>query len=201
MFQRYQIVLDYEKRLILPPPFTLISYAYMILKWIFNKIKRLFKKCKICCKCFCFQHQYNKENQRASELISKISAPTEKMRDDQMNTKMFCYWRSVAQKYSADAEKESKEKAKQKQIETNMNKVREDLYSQKKSMQRLNDRVISLEKSLVLNQSYLEQIKNLLSQKVSKSGLLDRKKNNYVHILSRESPYANTNIPRFFVFN
>lgn len=78
--------------------------------------------------------------------------------------------------------------------------MREDLTAQKKSMQRLNDRVISLEKSLVLNQSYLEQIKNLLSQRVSKSGLMDRKRHNYIHILSRESPYASTNIPRFFVY-
>ena len=29
---------------------------------------------------------------------------------------------------------------------------------------------------------------------------LDRKKKNYIHILSRESPYIFTNIPRFFVY-
>lgn len=99
-----------------------------------------------------------------------------------------------------NAEKDANEKNKQKQIETNLNKVREDLSTQKKSLQRLNDRVISLEKTIVQNQSYLEQIKNLLSQKQSKSGLLDRKKRNFIHILSRESPYTSTNIPRFFVY-
>ncbi len=214
MFQRYEIVLDYEKRLILPPPFTLFSYAYMSLKWLFFKLMKLIKKCRICCKCFCFKHvassdekqqqqQQNKEVKNTTDLISKISSNNNINKDDDPATRktaMFCYWRNIAQKYSADAEKDNKEKAKQKQMETSMNKVREDLSSQKKSMQRLNDRVISLEKSLVLNQSYLEQIKNLLTQKVSKSGLLDRKKNNYIHILSRESPYASTNIPRFFVY-
>ena len=114
---------------------------------------------------------------------------------------MFNYWSSIAQKYSDDCEKETKEKSSQKQIETNMNKVREDLGTQKKSLQRLNDRVISLEKALITNQSYLEQIKNLLSQRVAnKSGLLDRKKKNYIHILARESPYIFTVIPRYFVY-
>ncbi len=81
-----------------------------------------------------------------------------------------------------------------------MNKVREDLSSQKKSLQRLNDRVISLEKAFIQSQSYLETIKNILTQKTSKSTLFDRKKSNYIHILSRESPYIFTNVTRFFVY-
>ena len=37
-------------------------------------------------------------------------------------------------------------------FESSLNKIREDLTSQKKSLQRLNDRVISLEKSFIQNQ-------------------------------------------------
>ena len=75
------------------------------------------------------------------------------------------------------------------------------MSTQKKSIARLNDRVIGLEQAIQANQSYLEQIKNLLSHTDAKKGLIDRKLTNYIHILSRESPYLNTNIPRFFVSN
>lgn len=37
MFQRYEIVIDYEQRLKLPPPLTVISYVIMLFKWIFNR--------------------------------------------------------------------------------------------------------------------------------------------------------------------
>jgi len=33
MFQRYEIVIDYEQRLRLPPPLTIISYVIMSVKW------------------------------------------------------------------------------------------------------------------------------------------------------------------------
>lgn len=107
----------------------------------------------------------------------------------------------MAQRYSQQIEQTSTEKTKSKQIDTNLNRLREDLGAQKKSLQRLNDRVITMEKKVILNQSYLEQIKNLLSQKVgSKAGLFDRKKKNYIHILSRESPYVGSTLFRFFVY-
>ena len=34
MFQRYEIVIDYEQRLRLPPPLTIISYLIMLIKWL-----------------------------------------------------------------------------------------------------------------------------------------------------------------------
>ena len=36
MFQRYEIVIDYEQRLRLPPPLTIISYTIMLFQWIFK---------------------------------------------------------------------------------------------------------------------------------------------------------------------
>lgn len=37
MFQRYEIVIDYEQRLRLPPPLTIISYTIMLVKWLAKK--------------------------------------------------------------------------------------------------------------------------------------------------------------------
>ena len=202
MYQRYQIVLEYEKRLVFPAPFTFIIYIFKTLQWIFSRVFNLFSKCKVCCKFRCKKHNLNsqKPNSNDTGTLLKQSIDSINQINNKQNMSTYNYWKNIAQTYSQDSEKDAKEKAKQKQMETNLNKVREDLTTQKKSLQRLNDRVVGLEKFIIQNQSYLEQIKNLLSQRVSKSGLLDRKKSNYIHILSRESPYLKTNIPRFFVY-
>jgi hypothetical protein len=243
MYQRYEIVMEYEKRLIFAPPFTVIYYAFFMVYKFFQLLGYFVKQCfvrlrRLCC-CGRWKSSsaaYELDNTAAAnnnnttignandtlhskqtgtmntEVSSSHGAEIKKLDDSHSsvnlnntnssndNIKMFNYWSSVAQKYSEECEKEDKQKSNQKQIETNMNKVREDLGTQKKTLQRLNDRVISLEKALNQNHSYLEQIKNLLTQRVSKSGLLDRKKRNFIHILSRESPYIFTNIPRFFVY-
>ncbi len=117
------------------------------------------------------------------------------------STNVFNYWRNLAQGYYNDLEKQDSENSKIKKLDNTLKNVRTDIITQKKSIQRLNDRVIGLQQSLQSNQSYLEQIKNLLVQTDSKKGLIDRKLTNYIHILSRESPYLNTNLPRFFVNN
>lgn len=39
MYQRYEIVIDYEHRLRLPPPLTIISYIIMLTKWFMNRRK------------------------------------------------------------------------------------------------------------------------------------------------------------------
>jgi hypothetical protein len=231
MFQRYEIVMEYEKRLIFAPPFTVIFYAFYIIKKTAQFIIRFTTQfyrllCNRCCKKAHKSYDLNKSangtsatgNNEVVVASGEITKPTVEnlnsskfdvanknpdafvLSNNKDNIKMFNYWTNIAQKYSEDCEKEVKEKSNQKQIETNMNKVREDLGTQKKTLQRLNDRVISLEKAMTQNQSYLEQIRNLLTQRVSKSGLLDRKKRNFIHILSRESPYIFTNIPRFFVY-
>ena len=37
MFQRYEIVIDYDQRLRLPPPLNIISYIIMMLEWMFRR--------------------------------------------------------------------------------------------------------------------------------------------------------------------
>ena len=187
MFQRYEIVLDYEIRSTFPPPFTLFCYIFMLFEWLCHFYKCCWKKAEIHCRKCCKKKQ------------DKDAKPQSCEKQEKRLINVQHYWRNFAQSYAKESEKEDKEKQKQKFLETSLNKVREDLTSQKKSVQRLNDRVISLEKSFIQTQSYLETIKNLLTQKTSKSTLLDRQKSNYIHILSRESPYITTNISRCFV--
>lgn len=209
MFQRYEIVLDYEKRLVFPPPLSVIVYIYMMLKWIFNRICLIFFRCRIilhrCCGCIVnskVKMSVNDAAEQKDNVDARVPASTSSgVMSSQQTLNTYSYWAYVAQRYVHQIDQVSIEKVKSKQIETSMNRTREELANQKKSLQRLNDRVITMEKKIVLNQSYLEQIKNLLVQKVgSKSGLLDRKKKNYCHILARESPYMSSNVFRFFVY-
>lgn len=198
MYQRYEIILDYEKRLVFPPPFTVIVYAFMIIRWIVAKVGSFFARCRTCCRRCCARHAKSGQDQTDNMLKRHTSDPAGLNSYQTVNT--YSYWSYIAKNYASGVEQSNADKSRQKQVDTNLNRLREDLSTQKKSLQRLNDRVISMEKKIILNQSYLEQVKNLLSQKTSKSGLLDRKKKNYVHILSRESPYVCTNIVRFFVY-
>jgi hypothetical protein len=43
MFQRYEIVIDYEQRLRLPPPLTIISYFIMLLVWLNKSLYWVFE--------------------------------------------------------------------------------------------------------------------------------------------------------------
>ena len=168
----------------------------MLIKWLVIKLNKMFKKCTICCKLFCLKHKSKPtENEINETKLNNDEAAALKE-----NLLSHNYWRNIAVTYSNSLAEDSKQSERDKKTESNFTKVREDLGTQKKSLQRLNDRVIQLERSMVQNQSYLEQIKNLISQKASKGGLSDKKKNNYIHILSRESPYVTTNISRFFVY-
>ena len=188
--------MDYEKRLVFPPPFSVFIYVYMMLKWLLRRLFTACLKCHICCRRFC-------RHSKKSCLKADHTTTENVISNDngQSNLSTYNYWTIVAQRYSQQIEQTSTEKTRSKQIDTNLNRLREDLGTQKKSLQRLNDRVITMEKKVILNQSYLEQIKNMLSQKVgSKSGLSDRKKKNYIHILSRESPYVASSVFRFFVY-
>lgn len=60
MFQRYEIVIEYENRLPVGPPLTIICYLFMSIRKAWLNIKHLCQTCKICCGCFCFKHY--KEN-------------------------------------------------------------------------------------------------------------------------------------------
>lgn len=203
-FQRFEIVVEYEKRLPFGPPFTVFFYFFLMIRNFWNRLIKFSDQCKVCCQCFCLKHK---------KTIIETGRPKENVIDNQKSIfvqngagqfgrpGVFNYWRNLAQKYSHNLEKSDTEKWKLKKIDMTMIKLRMDMNTQKKSMMRLNDRVIGLEQSIQSNQGYLEQIMNVLSQKDAKKGLIDRKLTTYIHILSRESPYLNTNIPRFFINN
>lgn len=64
MFQRYEIVIDYEQRLRLPPPLTIISYIIMLCEWLAKSLSWLLEinKNKISQVIFFLNLNLDKEN-------------------------------------------------------------------------------------------------------------------------------------------
>lgn len=50
-FQRYALIIDFEERLNLPPPFIIFSYACILFKKIYNKMKGCKRNCCTFCCC------------------------------------------------------------------------------------------------------------------------------------------------------
>jgi hypothetical protein len=84
MFQRYEIILEYEFRATLPPPFTLFCYAYRLIIFLV----RLCKSVKICCKKTVLKKEENQEKRK----------------------KPLHYWKNLARTYAKQYEKEELEK-------------------------------------------------------------------------------------------
>ena len=51
-YQRYGMIVDFEERLVLPPPFTILCYAFFILRWIghfvYRAVARLYAHTRCC---------------------------------------------------------------------------------------------------------------------------------------------------------
>ena len=39
MFQRFTVVMEYEQKPVLPPPFIIISHVYMLVKYVLRKLR------------------------------------------------------------------------------------------------------------------------------------------------------------------
>lgn len=73
--------------------------------------------------------------------------------------------------------------------------LREDFQNQKKNIKRLDDRMVSLERSLTNIQVTVEYLKHFLTNEDLKSVNLAQ------HIMARQSPYPFTVLSRFPVFD
>jgi len=121
MFQRYEIVVEYEKRIPFGPPFSLFFYLYMILRDLGANLRRLSQRCRVCCSCFCFRHLHGSGKEAVGNLDCKsenmeTGATSCQQANKNCSTNVFNYWRNLAQKYAHDLDKEDTEKHKMKKV-------------------------------------------------------------------------------------
>lgn len=104
MFQRYEIVVDYEQRLRLPPPLTIISYGLMLVQWICKQSvpKTAYKRV------FNFKKSQQVDGKiRVARLSSGGTQPMQlsKKQIDHSN-----YWKIVVQDFAKKIEDSAREK-------------------------------------------------------------------------------------------
>ncbi|XP_052285259.1 transient receptor potential cation channel subfamily M member-like 2 isoform X2 [Dreissena polymorpha] len=143
-FQRYALIADFIERFSLPPPFTFLSMLVLIAKKL---VKYCRKKCRHCCV-------------RKPKLLSMKSRSGDMQVDDKL------FWKKVAREYKATEEaKLEKDSIRTKQGDILIG-LQEDLMSYRKSMKRLNDRIMELERMVSTSHVCLEDI----AHKLEKSG-------------------------------
>lgn len=103
------------------------------------------------------------------------------------------YWKYKAKEYYAKTQEADKVQEKLDNLSNCVTNVQKDMMVQGKSLRRINDRVVTLEKLMVDSHILLEKIR--VSLQNEDNSLPDRQK--FIHILSRESPYIYTNEIRF----
>lgn len=183
-FQRYALIIDFEERLNLPPPFIIISYICILLKKIYNKMKG----CKRNCCTFCCCSKKAKPDEEMSHRVKK------NRRSEDYN-----YWKKCSIEYLRTQEfEEKKERLAALHNEIIVN-LQEDMRLQKKNLKRMSDRIVELERTQGTSRMYLEHIYHKLEQQ-DVHGMANRK-GQIIHVAARQSPYPGTSIARFPVFD
>ncbi|KAK3100700.1 hypothetical protein FSP39_023943 [Pinctada imbricata] len=182
-FQRYALVMEFESRLIFPPPFTILYYVYMLIRLIINKLKGCRSAC--CGKCCC--RKKSKLDERGHSVRR------------QKRSRNYNYWKQCSQDFNTTERAKQKEENHTKQQTTMINSVHEDMRLQKKNMKRINERILELERTMHASRMYLESI----FHKMDKTDVLgvSTTKGQIVHVAARQSPYPSTRIVRFPVFD
>ncbi|XP_060602842.1 transient receptor potential cation channel subfamily M member-like 2 [Ruditapes philippinarum] len=181
-FQRYALIADFIERFSLPPPFTVFSFLYLFLKAIYNKLKTCQRKSTCCSK---GKSKMTNRGKSTLRLQSKI--------DDTM------FWKKVAREYMSIEEAALEKEAMQSKQGDILVMLQEDLRTHRKSMKRLNDRVVELERMMQSSRLYLEDI----AHKLEKSDVMGitNVKGRFIHVAARQSPYPSTSLTRFPVFD
>ncbi|KAL5012942.1 hypothetical protein ScPMuIL_011493 [Solemya velum] len=177
-FQRYALIVDFEERLSLPPPLTLISYFAMLLIAIQNMLRGCTMKCVGLCYCWKSKVKKPKES-------SKVHRIQKWKRSEDYN-----YWKKCAQEYvNSEDLKRSHEEMPKRQAEIIVN-LQDDIRQHKKNTKRLNSRVMELERMVQSSRMYLENIYHKLD-KTDVQGVPNIK-GQFIHIAARQSPYPGT---------
>ncbi|XP_054160848.1 transient receptor potential cation channel subfamily M member-like 2 [Oppia nitens] len=168
-FQRYLLVIDFENRLPLPAPFSILNYIYFIFVY-FRDLICNFSQCCI-----------NKKTNKVFILNSKDSQERNKLTPEEC-----AYWRQLA----SDFIKELHEKAAREQIPLKqweqIQVMSEDMEYQKKILREIKSKVKELERT-IYRERFVSNVSNSVTEQTSGSEST---------CLSHYSPYPSTQIKR-----
>ncbi|XP_048243432.1 transient receptor potential cation channel subfamily M member-like 2 [Haliotis rufescens] len=184
-YQRYTIIVDFDERLRLPPPLTLISYMCMFLSLVWRKLKQLYYRCRSCCKCV----KKDMKDGMKKVQIMKVRRTVD-----------FNYWKSCLQTFNTEEEQELIERHRNKEQSDSLSRLIDDMELQKDNHRRMNNRVVHVEKNVTVCRLLLEEMKHMIQNLDPKSQGL-KPVQQLVHVSARQSPYPGTRTQRFPVFD
>ncbi|XP_076467609.1 transient receptor potential cation channel subfamily M member-like 2 [Babylonia areolata] len=180
-YQRYVMVVDFEERLVFPPPFTILCYIFFILKWIGQLIYRI--------------------------VIRLSSCTNSELRDHALKVPKFqqtadsTFWKECINQYTDGEQAEKVEEERAKTQTESLVQLLEEMKQHRRLTQYLNDTVIQVETSMTNSHVLLEDIKHMIHQLDPATQKLYQERKKYVHTASRQSPYKGTLFRRFPVFD
>lgn len=129
----------------------------------------------------------------ALKLVGNIPSAAEISAKKQIDHSL--YWKIVAQDFAKKLDDSAREKDLHKEQAIGLFRLKEDFQSQKRSIKRLDDRMVSVERNLTTIQVTVEYLKHFLTNKDFKTVNMGQ------HIMARQSPYPFTLLSRFPVFD
>ncbi|XP_064608406.1 transient receptor potential cation channel subfamily M member 8-like [Liolophura sinensis] len=192
-FQRYNLIVEFEERLRLPPPLTLISYLFMLAQLVWQSCLSLRRSCARCCR----------RRSHARDRVDSKKKSHAKFQGTFLykRTADFNYWKKTVKEYTNKEDQEKLEKERPKRDTQLLHSLIEDMSNQKKYNRKLNDRLGMLEKGLTSCLQLMEEAKHMIEKMDPKAHGMTALKKEHVHIYSRQSPYPDTSLERYPVLD
>lgn len=187
-YQRYMMVVDFEERLILPTPLTLLTYIMYVIKWtcqlIWMAIRRMLNLCRCC-----------RKKPDYADAGSKIQIVKFRRTQD------YNYWKSCIERFVENEKAVEKEENRAKAQSESLDQLLEEVRQHRALGRQLNDRIIQMETNFTNSCLLLEEMKHMIERLNPKTQVLPQEPQKLLHISARQSPYPGTRIRRFPVFD
>ncbi|KAK7467859.1 hypothetical protein BaRGS_00036896 [Batillaria attramentaria] len=180
-YQRYGMITDFEDRLLLPPPFTVLCYLYYGVGFAVKKIYQ--SVLAPCC-------QGDRMDAKPAISIVKFRRAND-----------YNHWKDCINNYIGEEEKKQEEYLRAKTQSDCLNQLMEEVQQHLLLSRHLNDRIVQLETHFTNSCLLLEEMKHMIKRLDPKQQVLTQAPQQMVHISARQSPYPGTRVRRFPVFD
>ncbi|XP_076098368.1 transient receptor potential cation channel subfamily M member-like 2 isoform X1 [Mytilus galloprovincialis] len=188
-YQKYSLIIDFEEKLILPPPLNIISYIIMVFQCIFSSCRYCWRRCcrrlSDCCK----------KKKETVDGASKINIMMTQY------TENYSYWGNFVKKLETEEEQLQAEDNRANKQSQMLDSIMSQFLQERKFDGKLVEQISNLEQNVTNCQMALEELRHMI-EKINpqlQPALVAEK--SFIHVLSRRSPYPETTVTRFPVFD
>lgn len=185
-YQRYGMIVDFEQRMVLPPPLGVFCYIYYIARWAIGNIYHTLRRC--CRDSSCCKRDF--QGHKPAISIVKFRRAGD-----------YNHWKDCINSYVDEEQKEKDEQNRAKSQSDCLSMLMEEVQQHRQLSRQLTDRIVHLESFFTSNCLLLEEMKHMIKGLDPKAQALQQTSKSMIHIAARQSPYPKTSIRRFPVFD